>query len=202
MQIRLIRRAGLLLVIAVVLTSTSCQGAAKQPEILSMSPGSPGIRTAALALGRRQGYDDNIGAAARAVVDDSADVTIEPMENAFATDSARLDKGVIVARLVNHSKVALKRLGLVPGGTTYWLIYRKDGRLLSDFIADQSDSSYDRLGVVTLMHRPKRPWRQSIAQWQLPGEVEGLGAGAVLAATGATQPWTTCNPLGCCKPGD
>jgi hypothetical protein len=87
--------------------------------------------------------------------------------------------------------VALKRLGLAPGATTYWLIYRSGNRLLSDFIADLPDSSYDRTGVATLVHRPKRPWRQSIAQWQLPGDVEGLGAGVMLSAAAASQPWTT-----------
>jgi hypothetical protein len=202
MQIRLLWTAGFPIVVAGCLGLVGCQAGQQQPEVLSLSPGSPGTRAATLALGRKQGYDPDIGAAARTLVDDSLDVTLEPMDNAFATDSAHLGRGVVVARLINHSNRALKRLGLAPGATTYWLIYRKGDQLLSDFIADAPDSSYDRTGVTTLMHRPKRPWKQSIAQWQSPGDVEGLGAGAMLMAATSSQPWTTCNPFGCCKPAD
>lgn len=174
----------------------------KQPEVLGVAPGGAGSRGATLTLGQKQHYDPNIGAADRTILEDSVDVTLEPMDDAFATDSNRLAKGVVVARMINHSKAALKRLGLAPGATTYWLIYQKEGKLFSDFVADVTDSSYDRTGVETMMHRPDRPWHQSIAQWQLPGPVGGMGAGAALAVTDNSVPWTTCNTYGCCKPGN
>jgi hypothetical protein len=175
---------------------------AKRPEVMVVAPGDPGSRGATLTLGQKQHYNSNLGAADRTILEDGVDVTLEPMDDAYATDSTDLGKGVVIARMINHSKTALQRLGLAPGATTYWLVYRKDGKLLSDFVADVPDSSYDRKGVETMMHRPDRPWHQSISQWQLPGPVEGMGAGAVLTVTDNTVPWTTCSAFGCCKPGN
>jgi hypothetical protein len=173
----------------------------KQPETLGIDPAQPAARDSVLALGRRQVYDENIGAAARTVLESAIDVTLEPMDDAYAADSATLAKGVVVARFINHGQDSLPRLGLAPGAVTYWLIYRRDGQLLSDFIADAKDAHYDRSAVPTDLHIPTRPWRQTIAQWQLPGPVAGMGAGAThLLVEAASQPWISCIQRGCCKP--
>jgi len=175
----------------------------KQPHTLAIDPAQPAARDSVLALGRRQVYDENIGAAARTVLESAIDVTLEPMDDAYAADSATLARGVVVARFINHGQDSLPRLGLAPGAVTYWLIYRRDGQLLSDFIADAKDARYDRSAVPTDLHIPTRPWRQTIAQWQLPGPVAGMGAGAMhLVVASGSQPWISCIQRGCCKPSD
>ena len=172
-----------------------------QPETLGIDPGEPAARDSVLALGKRQVYDANIGAAARTVLENEIDVTIEPMDDSYLADSVTLARGLVVARFINHGQDSLPRLGLAPGAMTYWLIYRRNGQLLSDFIADARDAHYDRTGVTTDLHVPTRDWRQSLAQWQLPGSVAGMGAGAIPLLVGAPfQPWIACIQRGCCKP--
>lgn len=173
----------------------------KQPETLGIDPAQPGARDSVLALGRRQAYDENIGAAARSILENSTDVTIEPLDDAYLADSTSLANGVVIARLINHGKEALSRLGLAPGAATYWLVYQHDGQLVSDFIADTQEPQYDRTGVPTDRHQPTRAWRQSISQWQLPGPVAGMGSGVTrLLVVAGSQPWSVCGAQGCCKP--
>ena len=170
------------------------------PATLGIDPSQPGARDSVLALGKRQSYDGNIGAAARTVLENAIDVTLEPMDDAYAADSVTLAQGVVIARFVNHGQDSLARLGLAPGSVTYWLVYRRDGQLLSDLVADTKDAHFDRLGVLTDLHIPTRAWRQSIAQWQEPGPVDGFGAGAShLVVAAGMQPWIACLQRGCCK---
>lgn len=192
-----VKPRGLLLVLAAAGAIPGC--GPRQPAVLSVSPGGSASRDSVLALGRRQSYDSNPGAAARGSLEDGIEVTIQPMEDAFATDPGKLAQGVVLARLVNHGDAPLERLGLAPGATSYWMIYQKGKDLFSDFVADAGDGKYDRYGVPTELHPSERRWRQSIAQWQLPGPVEGLRAG-IMAAT--YHPWVTCSPAGCCKAGN
>ena len=176
----------------------------KPPATLGIDPAQPGARDSVLALGRRQYYDQNIGAAARTLLERDIDVTLEPMDSTWLADSAMLDQGLVVARFINHGIDTLPRLGLAPSATTYWLIYRRDGQLLSDFIADADGSGFDRTGVPTDLHVPSRGWRQSLAQWQIAAPVSAIGAGATarlrLAAGVPAQPWIACIQFGCCKP--
>ncbi|MEO8636620.1 MAG: hypothetical protein ABI587_15190 [Gemmatimonadales bacterium] len=172
-----------------------------QPATIGIDPGQPGARDSVLALGQRQVYDANIGAAARTLLESDIDVTIEPMDDAYLADSVTLAQGVVVARFINHSPDSLPRLGLAPNAMSYWLIYRRDGQLFSDFVAEATDARYDRTSVPTDLHVPTRAWRQSISQWQPPVPVAGMGAGvAHLLLASGSLPWTTCGDQGCCKP--
>ncbi len=159
-------------------------------------------RQKVLQVARAQEYDLNPGASHRSILDYGVDVTIEPVLGAYRNSKDAFDRGVVVARFINHSDSSLPRLGLLPKQTTYWFIYRKDGQLLSAYIPDVDQADNDVRGVPTISHPPTRPWRQSIAQWQLPGvlDSESKGMGALGTALGGQLPWTTCHDEGCCKP--
>ena len=59
-----------------------------------------------------------------------------------------------------------------------------------------------RRDLPTLVHPPTRPWRQSIAQWQLAGVLERHDRpGGELALAATVYPWVTCNEIDCCKVG-
>lgn len=158
-------------------------------------------RDAILEIGRRQSYDQNPGASDRAIVQYDIEVTIEPQEGTYRQNEAQLARGAVVAELRNHSKKPLLSYALAPGGSSYWVVYRKQGQWLSAFISE-TDKSLDRFDVPTVIHPPTRPWRQSIAQWQLSGILSRSRPGG--DETMATQllPWTTCIEKGCCKVGD
>jgi hypothetical protein len=127
---------------------------------------------------------------------------IEPEEGVWRLDSTALIQGVVVGRFRNRSDVPLKRLGLIPRGTTYWFISMGEKGLTSAFIADTSVGGYDVVGAATMIHRPSRPWRQSVAQWQLPDVLRkemGLGALGAMGVDKGSGPWIACMTLGCCK---
>lgn len=160
-------------------------------------------RARVLAVGRAQAYDANPGASHRALLEDGIEATVEPQEGSYRNPKDGFDRGVVVARFINHSDASLARLGLQPRGTTYWFIYRKEGQLVSALIPDTESGKFDVLDVPTVLHPPTRSWRQSVAQWQLPGILDqsrGMGALGVSAAAGQI-PWTVCLEYGCCKLG-
>jgi hypothetical protein len=152
--------------------------------------------------GRSQSYDDNPGASDEDILDSAVVAVIEPQVGVFQLDTLELAKGYVIGRFRNKSQIGIKRLGLPPGGTTYWFVYKgSDGRFVSAYIADSDSAGYDRTDIPMMIHKPSRPWRQSVAQWQLPGVIgdkQGLGAVGVLMEGG--QPWISCVMTGCCKP--
>ncbi len=179
-----------------------------QPGLRAPAPPTPvGLQTGqtidrakVIAAGRAQHFDENPGSSLTAILDDGVRATIEPDAGAYNLTPEELDKGVVVARFRNAGDTPLKRLGIIPKGTTFWFIYRKDKQLMSAYIADTESGEYDVVDVPTILHPPTRPWRQSVAQWQLPGVIgEKVGA-ARTALYGGQQPWITCVALGCCKP--
>jgi hypothetical protein len=107
---------------------------------------------------------------------------------------------VVVARFTNQGDIPLKRLGIIPKGTTFWFIYRKDKQLMSAYIADTESGEYDVVDVPTIAHPATRPWRQSVAQWQLPGVIGEKVAVARTVLYGGQLPWISCEETGCCKP--
>lgn len=180
------------------------------PRPVGLGPDGQVDREKVIAAGRAGSYDVNPGASHRAEVGGITTATIEPAEGAYRNPTSAFDEGVVIGRLLNNGDKPLPTFGLVPGATTYWFIYRKDGKLLSAFIPDVKDAQFDALDLPTRLHPPTRPWRQSVAQWQLPGVLDdrdgadpkrGLGAlGAMpVLAGGGVDPWITCNGTGCCQ---
>lgn len=159
-------------------------------------------RETLIDIGRKQPYDPNPGASDRAIVEDGIEVTIEPQEGTYRQHESRLAQGSIVAQFQNHSRKPLPEYALEPGGRSFWVVYRKGDAWLSAFISDSRNPELDRYDVPTVIHRPTRPWRQSIAQWQLTGILDRSrpGGGEIMAME--MQPWTTCIELGCCKIGN
>jgi hypothetical protein len=159
-------------------------------------------REALLEIGHKQAYDQNPGASDRAIVQDDIEVTVEPQDGAYRQTRDRLAKGAVVAEFTNHSQKTLRAYALEPGGHSYWVVYQKGDAWFSAFIADSKNKELDRYDVPTVIHPPTRPWRQSIAQWQLGGILDhSRPGGAELMAT-QTFPWVTCLDLGCCKVGN
>jgi hypothetical protein len=157
------------------------------------------------AAGAGQSYDPNPGASDEDVLDSGAVAVIEPQVGVYQLDTLELAKGYVIGRFVNKSQIPVRRLGLAPGGTTYWFVYKgKDGKFVSAYISDSDSSGYDRQNIPMVIHKPSRPWRQSVAQWQLPGVIgdkRGMGAlGPAALAAGGSQPWISCVTTGCCKP--
>lgn len=184
----------------------ACQPGQRPPEALPPPPKPVGLssgqtidRAKVLAAGRAQHYDENPGASHRAFLDDGVQATIEPDEGAYRLSPSAFDSGVVVARFTNQGDVPLKRLGIIPKGTTYWFVYRKDKELRSALIADTESGEYDVVDVPTMTHPATRPWRQSVAQWQLPGVIGEKVAVARTVLYGGQQPWVSCIELGCCK---
>ena len=186
-----------------VLLSAACAAGRPLPTPLPTPPtGGLPPREALLELGRGQAYDTNHGAAARAIVSDGIEVTIQPQDGAYRQSEARLAQGAIVAVLINHSRKPLSDLALPPAGRSYWVVYRQKGEWLSAFIADMpGDRQLDRVAVPTMVHPAGRAWRQSIAQWQLAGVLERTRPGGNVTALLGMVPWVSCMELGCCRPG-
>ncbi len=161
----------------------------------------PEAREQLRELGRKQPYDANPGASDRAILEEGAEVTIEPQDGAFRLSRAQLGEGRIVARFVNNSDKPVKRYALPARGTSYWVVYQVKGEWLSAIIADSRDRELDRFNIRTRLHQPTRSWLQSISQWQLAGV---LGNGAPgggpfpTIAAGKISSWTTCERFGCC----
>jgi hypothetical protein len=153
-------------------------------------------------IGSRQPYDPNPGASDRAIIEEGVEVTIEPQDGAYRQSEARLGQGAIVAEIRNHSRKAVPEYALEPGGRSFWVIYRKDSRWLSAFIADSKNQQLDRFDVPTVLHPPSRPWRQSIAQWQLTGILDKTRPGGSESAALLMLPWVTCTEQACCKVGN
>jgi hypothetical protein len=174
-----------------------------RPRSVALTPAGGVDRARVLDAGRGQRFDENPGASDQDVLDDGAIAVIEAEEGVYQLDSASLDQGIIVARFRNLTEIPVPRLSLVPNGRTFWYIYRRKGELLSAYIADGPDSTADRYDIPTRLHAPSRKWRESIAQWQMPGVLDGdKGSETGLRAGLATgsQPWVTCTEAGCCKP--
>ncbi len=178
------------------------------PRPVGLGPNATVDREKVLAAGRAGTYDVNPGASHRAEVGNTI-ATLEPAEGAYRNPPSAFDEGVVIGRVVNNTDTPLPQFGLVPRGTTYWFIYRREGKLLSAFVPDVKDTDHDVVDLPTRLHPPTRPWRQSVAQWQLPGVLDdrngpdpkqGLGAlGALpVVASGGVDPWMACTTLGCC----
>jgi hypothetical protein len=170
------------------------------PRPIGLGSGQTIDRAKVIEAGRAQRYDENPGSTLTAILDDGVRATIEPDEGAYNLTPEDLDKGVVVARFKNQSDTPLKRLGIIPKGTTFWLVYRKDKQLMSAYIADTESGEYDVVDVPTMLHPPTRPWRQSVAQWQLPGIIGEKVAAARTTLYGGQLPWVSCTNVGCCKP--
>ena len=172
-----------------------------KPEQVVLGDGGQVDRNKVLEAGRKQEYDDNPGASDQDVLDDGVIAVIEPQVGAYGIDTLMLAQGVVVARFKDLGDTPLERLSLVPRLTTFWYIYRKEGKLFSAYVVDSPDSKWDQYDIPTMLHPPKTRWWQSIAQWQMPDVLRGddkKGLGAGLAQGGL--PWVTCTDLGCCKP--
>lgn len=192
------RRLGAVLVFGLV----SCAGGRPLPLPIPMPPDKiPEGRQALLELGRRQRYDANPGASDRTEFQAGVQVTVEPQDGAYRLSLSQLGQGRVVAKFINHSDRVVKELSLPPRGVSFWVVYRVGTEWYSAFIADAKDQGLDRVGIPTMYHEPTRAWRQSIAQWQLPGVIgdKAPGGGVSLLAAG-TIPWVTCSSAGCCKP--
>lgn len=172
------------------------------PTPLPPSDGPLPARETLIEIGRRQAYDPNPGASDRAEIKDGIQVTIEPQDGAYRNTRARLAKGAIVAQFHNHSQRPVPEYALQPGGRSFWVVYKKGDQWLSAYIADSKNRELDRFDLPTLVHPPTRPWRQSIAQWQLGGVLQRHdrpGGESAMAAT--LYPWATCDDGDCCKVG-
>lgn len=171
------------------------------PTVVGLEANGELNRSRVLEVGRAQKYDINPGSSHRARLDAGAEVTIEPMEGAYRNGKEGFAKGVVLARLVNHSDQAIPRLGLAPGATTYWVFYQKGGQLRSAYIADVESDKFDVRDISVVSHRSTRPWRQAVAQWQLPGILDkSRGMGALGLVAGGELPWVACEQWVCCKP--
>jgi hypothetical protein len=183
---------------------SACAGTGGQPLPLPIpragDGGLPG-REVLIELGRKQSYDPNPGASHRAIVENGIEVTVEPQDGAYRQTETRLGMGAIVATLTNHSPKPLPAYALGPSGRSFWIVYRKGTEWFSAYIGDSRNGKLDRFDVPTMIHVPTRPWRQSIAQWQLTEVLEKSrpGDGTLLASE--VVPWVTCMELGCCRPG-
>lgn len=181
----------------------ACGSGRPVPQPIPVPPGKlPEGRERLIEVGRGQQYDPNPGASDRTRFTDDIEITVEPQDGAYRLTVGELSQGRVVARFINHSDRVVKELALPARGASFWVVYRERGAWYSAFIADAPDQGLDRLAVPTLYHEPTRNWRQSIAQWQLPGVVDDLipgGGGVALHAAGGT-PWVTCSSAGCCKP--
>lgn len=197
---------------AVVVLMAGCQRPAEHPQGPKVAPPTPvGISTSGpldrekiRSVGKGQAYDATPGASDEDVLDSGVVAIIEPQEGVFQLDTTQLAKGYVIGRFINKSDKGIKRLGLPPGGTTYWFVYQRDGKWVSAYIADSDSSGYDRPDVPMVIHYPSRPWLQSVAQWQLPGVIgdkptRGLGALGVIGLAEGSQPWISCVTIGCCK---
>jgi hypothetical protein len=172
------------------------------PKPLGLAPGAAIDRNKIIEVGRSQHYDENPGSSDESILDDGVRAIIEPEEGVWRLDSTALKQGVVVGRFRNRSDLPLARLGLFPGGTTYWFISQGEKGLTSAFIADTTVAGYDVTGIATMIHKPSRPWRQAVAQWQLPDVLRkemGLGALGTLGVDKESGPWIACVTLGCCK---
>lgn len=171
------------------------------PEPLPIpGPELPQSRDKVLEIGRKQVYEVNPGASARARIADGLEVTVEPQDGAYRLSEKQLAGGRVVARFVNHGSKPVPAYGLPPRGTSYWVVYQDKGQWYSSIIADSRSREYDRLNVRISIHRPTRAWRQSIAQWQLESalEMEAPGGAIRELAVGPVRPWITCMAFGCC----
>lgn len=169
------------------------------PKSLGNAPGTPIDRNKVIELGRSQSYDENPGSSDESILDGGVRAIIEPQEGVWQLDTAALDQGVVIGRFRNRGEATLKRLGLIPHGITYWFVYRGEKGLTSAFIADTSVSDFDVHDRAVTIHKPSRPWRQAVAQWQLNDVLRkemGLGA---LGVEGGSSPWIACVRNGCCK---
>ena len=159
-------------------------------------------RNSVLEAGRKQEYDDNPGASHQDVLDDGVIAVIEPQVGVYGIDTLMLAQGVVVARFKDLGDTPLERLSLVPRLTTFWYIYRKEGKLFSAYVVDSPDSKWDQYDIPTMLHPPTRRGGGSRSpsgrcRTCCDGDdKKGLGAG--LAQGGL--PWVTCTDLGCCKP--
>lgn len=183
---------------------TGCQMAGRPvPTPIPVPPERlPEAREQVLELARKQVYDINPGASARAELDEGAQVTLEPQDGTYRLSEAQLATGRVVGRFINNSDKPVRRYGLAPRGTSYWVVYRgARGEWLSAVISDGRSRELDRYGLRTTMHIPTRPWRQSIAQWQLAGVLMDRAPGGGMLrelAVGRVAPWVNCRAAGCC----
>ncbi len=181
----------------------ACGAGRPLPQPVPVPPDKlPEGRLRLLDVGRGQQYDANPGASDRTVWQEGIEVTVEPQDGAYRLTIGELGQGRVVAKFINHSDQTVKPLALPARGTSYWVVYRVAGTWYSAFIADAKDQGLDRVGIPTMYHEPTRAWRQSIAQWQLPGVIGDMvpGGGVRLLSAGGTTPWVTCSSAGCCKP--
>lgn len=161
----------------------------------------PQNRDKVLELARKQVYDVNPGASARASLEEGVEVSIEPQDGVYRLDEKQLAGGRVVAKFVNHGGKPVARLALPANGTSYWLIYQEKGEWTSAVIADSPRGrELDRYGIKFSIHRPSRPWRQSISQWQLASALgmDHPGGAVRELAVGRVMPWITCIDRGCC----
>lgn len=181
-----------------------CQGIGRAvPAPIPVPPDNlPQARDQILEIARKQPYDVNPGASARALLDEGVEVTIEPQDGVYRLQNDQLAGGRVVARFINHGDKPVRRYGLTAGGSSYWVIYQQQGEWLSAIISDSRDRGLDRYGLQTRRHAPTRPWLQSIAQWQLPdvlGRMSPGGGELPPLALGKVAPWITCAPMVCCR---
>ena len=111
-----------------------------KPEQVVLGDGGQVDRNKVLEAGRKQEYDDNPGASDQDVLDDGVIAVIEPQVGAYGIDTLMLAQGVVVARFKDLGDTPLERLSLVPRLTTFWYIYRKEGKLFSAYVVDSPDS--------------------------------------------------------------
>ena len=190
---------------AVLLLLAACQagGAPVPPPIPVPGDQLPQARDKVLEFARKQGYDPIPGASDRAVLETGEEVTIEPQDGTYRLTRKTLAAGRVVAKLINHGDKPIARYGLPARGMSYWVVYQdKSGAWMSAFLADGQNSRLDRLGIPTELHPAGRPWRQSIAQWQLASVQANSRPGGALveaAATATLSPWVNCTDDDCCR---
>lgn len=189
----------------VVLLLAACQAGGRPIPAPIPVPGDqlPQAREQVLAIARKEPYDPIPGASDRVLLDSGEEVTIEPQDGTYRLTRKTLAAGRVVAKLINHGDKPIPRWALAARGTSYWVVYQdKAGAWMSAFLAEGQNARLDRFGLPTTLHPAARPWRQAIAQWQLPnvhGDTRPGGAVVHAVAAASLMPWVNCTEGDCCK---
>ncbi len=158
-----------------------------------------------LAYAQNQQFWTRLGAADRAIIDDSVDVIIEPEASNFKLTRQELAAGRIVARFIKTGGGEVRRLGLLDKDTvSYWTVSQQGNDYVGRFVSASFDTSYaitidwhDSTSKGLAPSEPNLPWTMSIAQWRFDPETGG-GTPFPLVASKGTG-WATCTAWGCCR---
>lgn len=158
-----------------------------------------------LSYAQNQQFWSRLGAADRALIDDSVDIIIEPEANSYKLTRQELAAGRIVAKFHKSGAGEVRRLGLTEKDTvSYWTVSQQNGVYVGRFVSESFDTSYaieidwhDSTAKAITASEPNLAWTQSIAQWRFD-VLPGGGTPFPLLADKGTG-WATCTAWGCCR---